>query len=122
MEKEEIERFYNEARNHKDTKELLGNYYYRGFKISKKSIVDTSSSDMYSPISQENMRTIRQLGFIKGADRIVFEKDKRRVALYKSQFIKFVEEKYKAIAKGNTKKEKILLQRNVKSFGFTIPL
>ena len=61
---------------------------YKGFKITKNRfgtymLQDVRFSNMYAPSNEKCYKIFKDLGFIKGADSISFERDVKRVAFYK---------------------------------------
>lgn len=74
----------------------------KGFKISLKdgeySILDVRYSNLYLEVRPEDMEILDSLGFVKGVDKIGFDRDVKRVKLYSNKLkvlvknrIKFVE-------------------------------
>lgn len=84
---------------------------YKGFKITKTeslyTVLDVRKSDMYSKITGDDLRIISELGFIKGVDKISYERNKTRVDFLEKTIRKLNEEKDKASSK---------LQDNVKFY------
>lgn len=63
---------------------------YKGFKITKNlegeySIQDTRFSNMYTPVNSICYKIFKEIGFIKGSDRISFERDVKRIETYKKR-------------------------------------
>lgn len=73
---------------------------YKGFKIIKTeslyTVLDVRKSDMYSKITGDDLRIISELGFIKGVDKISYERNKERVKSLEEIINKLNKEKEKA--------------------------
>lgn len=84
---------------------------YKGFKIIKTeslyTVLDVRKSDMYSKITDKDLKIFTELGFIKGVDKISYERNKTRVDFLEKTIRKLNEEKDKASNK---------LQDNVKFY------
>lgn len=69
---------------------------YKGFKITKIEdnyiIQYVRLNDFYSNVSYRNMKTLKDLGFIKGVDKIYYESISKRIKIYTKK-VRFFENK-----------------------------
>ena len=79
---------------------------YKGFKITKTEgryfIQDIHLNDFYTNVDKKQIITLKENGFIKGADIISYERNKRRIAKYISLLEKLYENKEEYVKKYNT--------------------
>ena len=71
---------------------------YKGFKITKSidgnyEIQDVRMNDFYSKVMEKDFIILTNLGFIKGADKISYERNLRRVAIYTKKLEKLYTER-----------------------------
>ena len=78
---------------------------YKGFKITKTEgryfIQDIRLNDFYTNVDKKQIITLKENGFIKGADIISYERNKRRIAKYISLLEKLYENKEEYVKKYN---------------------
>jgi hypothetical protein len=85
---------------------------YKGFRLFKKlddtyTIQDVRGSEFYSPVKKEDLALLESLGFIKGCDIIMLNRDKLRVETYTRKIEKLSRLKREHTKNKDVKKVKI---------------
>lgn len=74
---------------------------YKGFKIIRSPegyiILDVRRSDLYDPVREVDLKMFKDHGFVKGADIIMYQRDKIRCKKYKEaiEFLYLLRRQYK---------------------------
>lgn len=94
---------------------------YKGFKITNRNgdyfIEDTRFSNMYGNVTKHDLDKFNKLGFIKGVDRVGFERDTKRIELYKKKAELLYDKRRKFIKelpKNKTLNEKRIRNLNIR--------
>ena len=101
----EVDQWFLEALSHHDCISVgKASIIYKGFKISKKEILDIRKSDLYNPVEEKDLKIFRKHGFVTGADRIMYERYLLRHTRCKTLFLDLVTKKYNYKEEGNNRK------------------
>lgn len=91
---------------------------YKGIRLSYDNeveayiILDTRISDLYTPLTLNCLNTLKKYGFVRGADNLAYERNKRRVVTYRKK----IEDMYNRIKKEVDKTKIRTYRENVHKF------
>lgn len=115
-----IKQFYREIKKSKINIHVDGLTtfaIYKGFKVSKTNdeylLQDVRSSDFYDTVKPKHLDMLKSLGFIKGADTIVYNRDLRRVQSYTSLLEKLY--KNRKLYEKQLTKDKVFYEKKIKN-------
>lgn len=72
----------------KAIKGFEGEFFYKGFKVTKTSIQDIRHNDFYNEVSKDDLKVLKEKGLIKGADILMERRDRYRIEFYKNLIVK----------------------------------
>lgn len=75
--------WFEECKTHPSSKSPTADtYIYKGYKLTDSTILNVRLNDFYKSITEKEMETFSQYGFITGADLLCYRRNKRRVSNY----------------------------------------